>query len=215
MDACLMSNLEVAYQVRNYAHYLVASEETEPETGWPYSEMLRRFEESPDLATERLAAHMVAAYVQSCIHSGMPGPATQSALHLAEIDTLTLPLDKLADALIDDMPRAARDIDSAQSHSTHFQHGMLWDIDDFCRKLVKKTSCRAVREAACQVRLALRPALGRFVIACRLGGTNLKRCGGVSVYLQPLPIPISIHYSKLDFAREHRWLPMLKAFHKI
>ena len=36
MDACLMANLEVAYEVRNSVRYLVASEELVPGHSWPY-----------------------------------------------------------------------------------------------------------------------------------------------------------------------------------
>jgi len=35
MDACLMSNLEVAYQAAPYVNYIIASEEEEPNEGWP------------------------------------------------------------------------------------------------------------------------------------------------------------------------------------
>ncbi len=37
MDACLMSSLEVAYELRNNARYFMASAFTEPGTGWDYS----------------------------------------------------------------------------------------------------------------------------------------------------------------------------------
>ncbi|MBC7237708.1 MAG: peptidase C11, partial [Chloroflexi bacterium] len=34
-DACLMSMIEVAYQLREVTHYMVGSQETEPGAGWP------------------------------------------------------------------------------------------------------------------------------------------------------------------------------------
>ena len=36
-DACLMSSVETAWTVKDYANYMVASEETEPGWGWDYS----------------------------------------------------------------------------------------------------------------------------------------------------------------------------------
>lgn len=39
-DACLMANMETAVAVEPYADYLLASEETEPGTGWYYTEWL-------------------------------------------------------------------------------------------------------------------------------------------------------------------------------
>jgi len=40
MDACLMAMTEVAYQIKNHADILVASEENEPGDGWPYDTIL-------------------------------------------------------------------------------------------------------------------------------------------------------------------------------
>jgi clostripain len=37
-DACLMAMIEVAYQVRPYANYMVASEEIIPGAGWPFEQ---------------------------------------------------------------------------------------------------------------------------------------------------------------------------------
>ncbi len=83
MDACLMSNLEVAYQMQPYVRYIAASEETEPNEGWPYEEVLRRVVNQPTLATADFAAHIVEAYVQSYITRGYTGGVTQAALDLA------------------------------------------------------------------------------------------------------------------------------------
>ena len=110
MDACLMSNLEVAYQTKSYARYLVASEEEEPNSGWPYDKVLTKLVENPDMATGDFAAHIVDAYVQSYrSESSRSGPprdvlvnfgkepllnriVTQTALDLCKTDTVLKPL---------------------------------------------------------------------------------------------------------------------------
>ena len=46
-DACLMQTLEVVYALRNEVLYVVGSEETEPEQGWPYNTVLRELTERP------------------------------------------------------------------------------------------------------------------------------------------------------------------------
>jgi hypothetical protein len=51
MDACLMSNFEVAYQASSYVRYIVSSEEEEPNKGWPYSENLQILVDKPDIPT--------------------------------------------------------------------------------------------------------------------------------------------------------------------
>jgi hypothetical protein len=59
----------------------------------------------------------------------------------------------------------------------------------------------------------LRPGPDGFVVAHDHAGAEYEACGGVSIYLPPLSTAISKHYSRLDFAREHRWLHMLRAYH--
>jgi hypothetical protein len=135
MDACLMSNLEVAYQARPYVKYIVASEESEPNEGWPYTAVLRELVNTPTLATADFASHIVAAYIESYMDMKYKGSVTQSASDLSKISMVTEPLDKLANALIAHMPKAAREIWGAQRNSARFWHNTLWDISHFCEEL--------------------------------------------------------------------------------
>ena len=98
MDACLMSNLEVAYQVQNYAKYMVASEENEPNSGWPYNVIMRNLVDNADLPTAKLAELIVHEYVKSYVDIEHDGPVTQAACDLAKVNNLVQPLDKLAEA---------------------------------------------------------------------------------------------------------------------
>ncbi len=53
-DACIMSNIETAWCLKDYANYLVASQETEPGTGWDYSFLkdLEYYQDGKALATK-------------------------------------------------------------------------------------------------------------------------------------------------------------------
>jgi hypothetical protein len=64
MDACLMSQFEVYAALQPYAHYAVASEETEPALGWAYAAFLQELENNPDMSAEALAAHIVDSYIE-------------------------------------------------------------------------------------------------------------------------------------------------------
>jgi hypothetical protein len=48
-DTCLMATVDVAYTFSDIAKYLVASEETEPENGWYYSEWVGTLAENPSM----------------------------------------------------------------------------------------------------------------------------------------------------------------------
>jgi len=41
----------------------------------------------------------------------------------------------------------------------------------------------------------------------------VERCGGISIYLLPPLSDLSPYYKDLKFAKDHRWLEMLKAYH--
>lgn len=59
-----MSQLEVYAALQPYAHYAVASEETEPSLGWAYTAFLQKLVEDPDISSEQLAADIVNSYVE-------------------------------------------------------------------------------------------------------------------------------------------------------
>jgi len=102
MDACLMSNLEVACQLKPFVRYMVASEELEPNAGWPYDLVLQKLVDQPDLPTAELAAHVVRAYVKSYVDRRYAGPVTQAAIDLDKVAALATPIEQLAQTLIAD-----------------------------------------------------------------------------------------------------------------
>jgi hypothetical protein len=215
MDACLMSNLEVAYQARPYVKYIVASEESEPNEGWPYAAVLEKLVNAPMLAPADLASHIVAAYVKSYVDMKYEGPVTQSTFDLSKISMVTEPLDKLANALIAHMPKAEKEIWGAQRKSARFWHNTLWDIAHFCEELEKQTANKAVRDAAKNVRTALQSGPKQFVLAESHRGASVARCAGATIYLLPALMDVSPYYGELKYAKEHRWPALLKAYHAV
>ena len=64
MDACLMAQLEVMAALQPYAHYAVASEETEPALGWAYASFLGDLVRDPDMDAAQLSKLIVDSYIQ-------------------------------------------------------------------------------------------------------------------------------------------------------
>src|SRR4029434_3949288 len=91
MDACLMNQVEVAYQLRKQASFIVGSERTEPLDGWPYNQILGKLSKRPTMKTGELAAIIVDDYIDSYRRDG--GPVTQSAVDVAQIDGLIAAID--------------------------------------------------------------------------------------------------------------------------
>jgi len=215
MDACLMSNLEVAYQARSYVKYIVASEENEPNDGWPYDQVLRILVDDAEASTADLAKRIVQAYVQSYVDRNYPGSVTQAALDLAQVGVLTGPLDTLADLLIPRMAAAKFELgETLYRTEAFFWDGTLWDIAEVCEELAGGSQDSATTQAAQGVRDVLQPQGQTFVIAEAHNGSKVARCGGVTIYLPPrIMHKPSRYYGELAFALEHHWQAAIDSYH--
>jgi len=59
-DACLMGSAEAAYELRNVADYMVASEQVEAFKSWPYTPILKKaFEETDKITPDKLGTIVV------------------------------------------------------------------------------------------------------------------------------------------------------------
>lgn len=86
-DACLMASVETAYIAKNYAHYLVASEELEPGYGWDYKAWLTGLGANPGADGYELGIMICDAYVDFYNTYGMRDSLTMlSVVDLSRID---------------------------------------------------------------------------------------------------------------------------------
>lgn len=99
-DCCLMASLEAAYQVRNHARYMVASEMTEGADGWPYSpimgpDTLRALQQRLDMSPEELAKMLVYKSGET------PSIHTLSAIDLSKVENIKDPMIALRQAIVE------------------------------------------------------------------------------------------------------------------
>lgn len=100
-DACLMSSIEIADALKNYANYMIGSEETEPAFGWDYS-FLSVFNETFDTVTvaDRIIETYHSFYNELSAQLAAQGKSfnpdlTLSCLDLSKIDPVMTAMDKL------------------------------------------------------------------------------------------------------------------------
>jgi hypothetical protein len=211
MDACLMSNLEVAYQLRKHVRYVVASEETQPGEGWPYDRILGRLVADPGIATPDFAGSIVTDYIAWYTEDYFGDMVTQTAYDLSRINDLLTPLDDLAGYAIGNMEQLRQSIWEAQLKTTDFHGGTLRDIGHFCKELLgQRRDDPGFNLAAAAVVEAHRVGEGRALVAEGHFGTKVKDCHGATVYF-PMQ-KISSYYQELEFARDFRWLQMMQTY---
>ena len=93
-DACLMANLEVASAIKDFGTYLVASEETEPNHGWDYTDIIKKLTANINKSALDKAKLFVDSYVDNPNHEKGSG-LTLSVIDLTKIDNLKTALDNI------------------------------------------------------------------------------------------------------------------------
>ena len=84
-DACLMATLETALVCNDYADYLVASEETEPGTGWYYTNWLTKLSKNTSTPMVDLGKTIVDDFVGVSTRASSGAQVTLSVIDLAEL----------------------------------------------------------------------------------------------------------------------------------
>ena len=84
-DACLMSMLEVVYQLREHTELVVGSEELEPGNGWDYTAIVSFLVDNPEATNEEVSKAIVESFIASYEHE----PKTDLTLSVMRTDKLT------------------------------------------------------------------------------------------------------------------------------
>ena len=134
-DACLMATLETATALSPYSDYLLASEETEPGTGWYYTDWLTQLARDPAISTVNLGKTIIDTYTS---HS--QGSTTLSLTDLAELSgTVGTPLKAFSAKLNDDIQSdQAKSVADARAQTKEFARSSTIDqvdLVDFTAKL--------------------------------------------------------------------------------
>ena len=201
MDACLMAMTEVAYQIKDYADILVASEESEPNDGWPYDTILGELAGNPTMSSEQFAIDIVNEYIYSYPFEEV----TQSAIDLSYIDSLASQLSNLALAIMDDSltPKGVY-IDAACS-SQYYGDPDFIDLYDFCDKIFDHSNSLEIKIMA----IIIQQTLSSTVINSDYSGWGVSGSKGLSIYFPWYYNYDSEKYNDTNFAQDTFWDEML------
>ena len=199
MDACFMAMTEVAYQIKDYADILVASEESEPFDGWPYDTILGELAGNPLISSEQLAVDIVDKYIFSYPY----GNVTQSAIDLSYMDTLTSQLSNLALAIMDDSLTLKSKYILASVNSQYYGDPDFIDLYDFCNQLLVHSNSLEVKNIA----LNIQQTLNYAVLKSECSGGSVSGSKGLSIYFPY--IAYHYYYSYTNFSQDTLWDEML------
>ena len=87
-DACLMANTETALMLAEHADYLIASEESEPDIGWYYTDWLNALSRNTSMSTLEIGKNIADSFVRTCGSKTPSQSATLSVIDLAEVEDI-------------------------------------------------------------------------------------------------------------------------------
>ena len=239
MDTCLMNMAEVCYELRHHVRYMVGAEGFEPNSGWPFKEILRELLSQPSVTPEELARMIVAEYVAYYRDYILAGVSVdQAACDLRQCDSLAAAVKNLVvelKARLSD--RAVRNaILMAHWKAQTYKYDQYADLYDFCQVLEEeleagsrkqpelKRLCQGVRRAllgsqAVPVEDDERAdgpnghdagTIEPFVLKSCYSGPAVQYSFGLSIYFPWSKI--SEEYKKLEFAQATGWHEFLQAY---
>lgn len=218
MDACNMNMIEIGYDLRESANFMVASQDDIPDASWPYDRIMAQLSSTPNILPRDLAALVANTYVAG--YSDYIGePVSLSVLNLdysGSIEPLVTNLaTELKKAFGDVLGRRA--IANARNNVRNFGQNQFIDLRHFCQLLTGAPS--ALAKAAGALNGAFEGFVAENEISIDETRRNVERdCNGTSIFFpQDDPIADSHQetirdYSRLEFARITGWADFLKLY---
>lgn len=211
-DACLMGQTEVAYELRNVANIMIASEEAIGGNGWPYEGILKnnKFDKikssySGPEAMKRMAEHIIDESKKT-----QKSTFTMSAIDLTKMNKVKDAIDGLGKALLktdEPLSRIRRIIQLSQHYTSGFEErpfSEMRDIYDLAERLSrsKVVNDTKLQQAAIKVMKSIEDA----VIKEQHQKEDVGDSHGLSIYA-----PITkggydgFNYDRLELAKDTSW----------
>ena len=134
-DACLMGMWEVAEASAPYSHLLLASQETEPVSGWPYQRFLPALIANPSMSAEQLGINVVNAYYNYDYEN-----STLALSDLDSLDDLDRRLSTFANVMLAH-PEMYATFEQVRRNTQDFDYtDEFRDLRDFLRRVMNLSS---------------------------------------------------------------------------
>lgn len=215
-DACLMAHVEIGYQAKGLANYLVASEETEPGDGWDYQAWVGALSKNPSMTPAQLGSTMVDGYLASYKAGGSQAGGREQAVTLSCTDinalneTLVPAINDFAQTAMDNMAANKAALQAARGKTMSFYSSDCGDLGTFVKAVQADAAIGAnIKEAAKGVENALAKTIVK--------GGGLGRYAGATGLVVYFPRPTQYMNAKYTNANEiayanEKWAPFLKAY---
>jgi hypothetical protein len=228
-DSCNVSLIEAAYQLRNSARLMVASQFSDPLPGWPYKEILSRIASDPEgfsghKGPKEFARLIVSQFVR---HYTRKNHVTMTALDLSLLDQIPGALTRLSNELLS----LLGDHDELAAFRDSFQRAQVpgpdeagqpsVDLISLCWHLIHSSQSPDVAVAAAALSdLLFFPGDGNgsgnnpFVVAHARNDLVVAMLQGVSIFAPNVVsdesyIDLRSKYGQLELAKSTPWADLV------
>jgi len=191
-DACLMQMPEVNYEIKDYADYIVGSEETEPGDGYTYNLLLGPLAAKPTMTGAELGKLTVDAYAD---HYGTQDH-TQSLVLASAMNGLLNPISNFVKAAMATSDKAL--IKTAMSGAQAYAYPENKDLWHFLSLYSASTKNANVKATA----KALQDYLTGTLILHNRVNSNYSDSKGLAIYMPSYP---NSSYGELAWAKASQW----------
>jgi hypothetical protein len=211
-DACLMNTLEICYENKDIADYMISSEDTETGNGWPYAMILNKLASKPEMSPRELSIVIIQEHEKHYESEGdniTDQGATQSAIDLGQIKLVADSVNKLAELLMKNLNNYIAALIAAKEKSQKFTTQEYIDFLSFLQQLIKWfPNNDEIKSVAKEILGKLEGMTGSLIIANAKSGESVKDANGLSIYF-PNSDNYSPDYSDLLFSKEGKWNELL------
>lgn len=224
-DACLMAMIETAYELKDVAEVMVASEELEPGNGWNYTSVASYLTNDPNSDGEQFAANIVRSYRETY---GDNDSTTLSALRLKDINSLAQEVSALSDGLLSDQKRYFPIVKSSRAERAAYNdphNPVTIDLVGFLNALEGKLEIAAPDQSVLAHVRRARELAASLVITNYASSTRLEPYGsyGIAIYFPASKAAFhrdswsdgylrSNEFKRIDFVVSERWSSLLQAY---
>jgi hypothetical protein len=122
-DACLMGNIETATGLKDYASYMVASEEVEPGHGWDYTFALQALNKKPTATGAEFGKAIADGYKKQATVEGTVRQITLGVINLAKVNAVNTALDNFIKKASNDIKNPEKIIAVSKGRSKSEDYG--------------------------------------------------------------------------------------------
>ena len=218
-DTCLMAMAEVACDIKEYAHLMVASQETELGPGWNYAHAFSKLRTGAPTGIE-FATSIIHAYEET--YKPITREYTLSVINLDQFYLLEENIHQVARIIIEIAQQASSvnilktfRASASKLFCTHFDEPSFIDLHHLYSNMLgnikptHETTNKNTPDSTAQLIESLKNGLAiiEHIVIANVTGKGLSRARGISIYVPEKTLHQT--YTQTRFAQSNNWLHLL------